>query len=110
MGVFNDLITRLVIAVEVRAGSSNELSTSEAKELLDTLADWGIQLLIFDGGEPLCRDDFFEIAKYASHRRMRVVEVVCTLSEGTVELTNPSHLEQLFHLGEPSFPELLSTI
>jgi radical SAM protein with 4Fe4S-binding SPASM domain len=51
----------------------DELSTFEAKKLLDTVADWGIQLLIIDGGEPLCREDFFEIAKYASDKRMRIV-------------------------------------
>jgi radical SAM protein with 4Fe4S-binding SPASM domain len=51
----------------------DELSTFEAKKLLDTVADWGIRLLIFDGGEPLCREDFFEIAKYASDKRMRIV-------------------------------------
>jgi radical SAM protein with 4Fe4S-binding SPASM domain len=51
----------------------DELSTSEAKKLLDTVLDWGIQLLIIDGGEPLCREDFFEIVKYASDRRMRIV-------------------------------------
>jgi radical SAM protein with 4Fe4S-binding SPASM domain len=55
------------------AAAPDELSTSEAKKLLDTIADWGIHLLIFDGGEPLCRDDFFEIAKYASEKRMRMV-------------------------------------
>jgi radical SAM protein with 4Fe4S-binding SPASM domain len=53
--------------------ASDELSTFESKMLLDSLADWGIHLLIFDGGEPLCRDDFFEIAKYASDKRMRIV-------------------------------------
>ena len=26
-----------------------------------------------DGGEPLCRDDFFEIAKYASEKHIRLV-------------------------------------
>jgi len=51
----------------------DELSTMEAKGLLDDLAKWGIRLLIFDGGEPLCRDDFFEIAKYASEKGMRTV-------------------------------------
>ena len=55
------------------AAAPDELSTLEAKKLLDALADWGVQLLIFDGGEPLCRDDFFEIAKYASDKRMRIV-------------------------------------
>jgi radical SAM protein with 4Fe4S-binding SPASM domain len=51
----------------------DELSTMEAKGVLDDLAKWGIRLLIFDGGEPLCRDDFFEIAKYASEKGMRTV-------------------------------------
>lgn len=55
------------------AAARDELSTSESKVLLDSLSDWGIRLLIFDGGEPLCRDDFFEIAKYASDKRMRTV-------------------------------------
>ena len=51
----------------------DELSTIEAKGLLDDLSKWGIKLLIFDGGEPLCREDFFEIAKYASEKGMRTV-------------------------------------
>jgi len=51
----------------------DELSTTEAKHLLDDLATWGIGLLIFDGGEPLCREDFFEIAKHASRRGIRTV-------------------------------------
>jgi radical SAM protein with 4Fe4S-binding SPASM domain len=51
----------------------DELSIVEAKGLLDDLAGWGIRLLIFDGGEPLCRDDFFEIAKYASEKGIRTV-------------------------------------
>ncbi|MEM2210365.1 MAG: radical SAM protein [Nitrososphaerales archaeon] len=51
----------------------NELSTSEAKKLLDDIANWGIKLLIMDGGEPLCRDDFYEIVNYASNKGIRVV-------------------------------------
>jgi MoaA/NifB/PqqE/SkfB family radical SAM enzyme len=51
----------------------DELSTVEAKGVLDDLAEWGIRLLIFDGGEPLCRDDFFEIAEYAAEKGMRTV-------------------------------------
>lgn len=51
----------------------DELSTAEAKGVLDDLAKWGIHLLIFDGGEPLCRDDFFEIAKYATEKGIRTV-------------------------------------
>ena len=55
------------------SAAPDELTTSEAKKLLDTVADWGIQLLIIDGGEPLCREDFFEIIKHASAKRMRIV-------------------------------------
>ena len=51
----------------------DELSTEEAKGLLDDIANWGIKLLIFDGGEPLCRDDFFDVAGYASSKGLRVV-------------------------------------
>jgi MoaA/NifB/PqqE/SkfB family radical SAM enzyme len=51
----------------------DELSAIEAKGLLDDLAKLGIRLLIFDGGEPLCREDFFEIARYASEKGMRTV-------------------------------------
>ncbi len=55
------------------AQAHDELSTVEAKRFLDDLAKWGIGLLIFDGGEPLCRDDLFEIVKYASEKGMRTV-------------------------------------
>lgn len=51
----------------------DELSSQESKRLLDELAAWGIRLLIFDGGEPLCREDFYEIARYASAKGLRVV-------------------------------------
>jgi radical SAM protein with 4Fe4S-binding SPASM domain len=58
-------------ATDTRA--PDELSTTEAKRFLDDLAKWGIRLLVFDGGEPLCRDDFFEIAGYASRKGIKLV-------------------------------------
>lgn len=51
----------------------DELSEADAKRLLDDIVNWGIKLLIFDGGEPLYRDDFWEIARYASLKGLRVV-------------------------------------
>lgn len=51
----------------------DELSTVEAKRLLDDIARFGVKLLILDGGEPLCRDDFYEIVNYASSMGIRVV-------------------------------------
>jgi radical SAM protein with 4Fe4S-binding SPASM domain len=51
----------------------DELSTEEAKKLLDDITNWGVKLLIFDGGEPLYRDDFFDIARHTSAKGLRVV-------------------------------------
>lgn len=56
-------------ATEDRA--PDELTTEEAFKLLDDLADWGIGLLVIDGGEPLLRDDFLDIVSYASKRGVR---------------------------------------
>ena len=44
----------------------DDLTTEESLRVIDEIADWGIGLLIFDGGEPLLREDFFQIAEYAS--------------------------------------------
>jgi len=48
-----------------------ELSTDEAKQVLDKIAKLsgiGLPALSFSGGEPLVRKDFFEIAAYAKKR------------------------------------------
>jgi len=72
-----------------KESAPDELSTVDAKRLLDEIADWGVKLLIFDGGEPLYRNDFLDIACYASLKGLRVV----IGSNGT--LINPEVAEQL---------------
>jgi len=67
------------------AGSrkSGELSTEEAKQVLDILsriAGIGLPALSFSGGEPLARKDFLEIAAYAKKR----VGYVSIASNGTL--------------------------
>jgi MoaA/NifB/PqqE/SkfB family radical SAM enzyme len=47
-----------------------DLSTQQAKSLIEQLAELGgkqpmIPVLVFSGGEPLCRDDLFELISYA---------------------------------------------
>lgn len=42
-----------------------ELTTAEAKVIIKNLKDSGVITLNFNGGEPLLREDFFELAKYA---------------------------------------------
>jgi len=49
------------------------MTREESLKLVQELAGWGIGLLIFDGGEPLCREDFFDIASSASKEGLRVV-------------------------------------
>jgi len=49
----------------------DELSTEDAFRLMDDLSNWGIGLLVIDGGEPLCREDLFDIVKYASAKGIR---------------------------------------
>jgi len=47
------------------------LSTEEAFRLIDDLSEWGIGLLIIDGGEPLCREDLLDVLRYASSKGIR---------------------------------------
>lgn len=49
----------------------NELTTAEAKQFIDDLADFNVPVLLFSGGEPLIRSDFFELADYAAKKGVR---------------------------------------
>ncbi len=50
---------------------TDELSTAEAKKFIDDLADFKVPVLLFSGGEPLMRADFFELAEYAAAKNIR---------------------------------------
>jgi radical SAM protein with 4Fe4S-binding SPASM domain len=54
------------------ATRETELTTAEALEVVDQLADAGIIALAFSGGEPLSRKDFFEVASHAAKRGLYV--------------------------------------
>lgn len=49
----------------------NELTTEEAKRFIDDLAAFHVPVLLFSGGEPLIRPDFFELAEYAQQKGVR---------------------------------------
>ena len=53
--------------------ASNELSTDQAKVVLDDLAQFGVPSVLFSGGEPLMRSDLFELIGYAGQRGLRTV-------------------------------------
>jgi heme b synthase len=50
-----------------------ELSTNESKKLLDEIAKVGKPIIILTGGEPLLRDDIFEIAEYGDSLGLKMV-------------------------------------
>jgi 12,18-didecarboxysiroheme deacetylase len=50
-----------------------ELTTSQGKELLRDLAEFGVPVVLFSGGEPLIRGDVPELARYAKELGLRVV-------------------------------------
>ena len=51
----------------------DELSTDEAKNTLDDLAQFGVPSVLFSGGEPLMRPDLFELLGYAGEKGLRTV-------------------------------------
>jgi radical SAM protein with 4Fe4S-binding SPASM domain len=50
-----------------------ELTTDEAKAFIDDLARMQVPVLLFSGGEPLIRKDFYELVEFASDREIRAV-------------------------------------
>jgi len=71
----------------VDQAAPDELSTEEAFRFIDDLSEWGIGLLIIDGGEPLCREDLLDILKYASSKGIRTTigSNATLIDEGTAK-------------------------
>jgi 12,18-didecarboxysiroheme deacetylase len=51
----------------------DELTTAQSKTMIDDLADFGVPVLLFSGGEPLMRPDLPELAAYAVQKGLRAV-------------------------------------
>lgn len=49
-----------------------ELTLAEGKQLVDQIYEMENPLLVFTGGDPLMREDVFEIAKYTVRKGVRV--------------------------------------
>lgn len=59
-------------ASSIREPEEDELSIEKIREITDEIAEIG-NILILSGGEPLVRDDIYEIARYANNQGLRVV-------------------------------------
>lgn len=63
--------THCYISAGPGVDSSRELTLEEAETFIADLADMKIPLLLFTGGEPLLRKDFWELADYASEQGLK---------------------------------------
>jgi radical SAM protein with 4Fe4S-binding SPASM domain len=52
---------------------ADELTTEQAKAMIDDLAEMGCPVLLFSGGEPFLRKDLFELGEYAIAKGIRAV-------------------------------------
>jgi 12,18-didecarboxysiroheme deacetylase len=52
---------------------ADELTTEEAKEMIEDLAAFGCPVILFSGGEPLMREDLPELAQFAVDHGIRAV-------------------------------------
>ena len=51
--------------------SPRDLPTSKALDIISQIADFGNPILVLSGGEPLYRQDIFQLAEYAASRGLR---------------------------------------
>jgi len=73
--------------------NQSELTTSQAFKVVDNMADAGISILTFSGGEPLIRPDLYEVAEYASNRG-----IFCSIATNGILITKDVP-EKLYHAG-----------
>lgn len=52
---------------------TEEMDTTTGKTFISDLADFGVPVVMFSGGEPLLRGDLFELADWARQRGIRIV-------------------------------------
>ncbi|MFQ5737013.1 MAG: heme b synthase [Thermodesulfobacteriota bacterium] len=55
----------------------NELTTEECFKFLDNVASFSNPIMIMTGGEPMLRDDIWDIAKYGTKLGLRMVMAPC---------------------------------
>jgi 12,18-didecarboxysiroheme deacetylase len=77
----------------VERTKEKELTYNQGIALLDDLADFGVPVILFSGGEPLMRRDLPELAHYAVKKGMRAV----ISTNGTLITTKKA--EELKHIG-----------
>lgn len=72
----------------------DELTTEEAFQLIDRLAEFGQPILIFTGGDPMMRRDLFDLITYATQRGLR-----CSLTPTATALPTRERLQKAMQAG-----------
>jgi MoaA/NifB/PqqE/SkfB family radical SAM enzyme len=84
-----------------------ELSTREAKALIDQSQNLGVSLIAFTGGEPLLRDDIYDLISYVDKRK--ALPIIFTngllLTEENVQKLIDAGLYSLFVSIDSAIPE-----
>jgi radical SAM protein with 4Fe4S-binding SPASM domain len=75
------------------AAEARELTTQQAKDLICQIADYGCPVLLFSGGEPLLREDIFELINCARTAGLRTA----LSTNGT--LMTPDIAKKLYDIG-----------
>jgi len=68
-----NLKCRHCYAEAIQTKTPNELTTREAKKFMDSLVVYKVPVLLFSGGEPLVREDIFELMEYGKKIGLRMV-------------------------------------
>jgi MoaA/NifB/PqqE/SkfB family radical SAM enzyme len=84
-----------------------ELSTEEAKRIIDESLDLGISVIAFTGGEPLLRHDIFELVSYVDKKKAiaHLFTNGLLLNDETAEKLANAGLYSLFLSLDSPFPE-----
>ncbi len=69
--------------------SAEEIDTAAALRLIDEMAEFGVTQIIFSGGEPLQRNDFFKLAQRAAEKKL-IIQVATNAT-----LINEAKAQQL---------------
>jgi heme b synthase len=75
----------------------NELTTEESKKFLEDVAAFSNPIMIMTGGEPMLRDDIWELAKYGTDLGLRMVMAPCgfLVTEDTVKKMLDSGIQRV---------------
>ncbi|MDA3808895.1 MAG: radical SAM protein [Spirochaetaceae bacterium] len=72
---------------------AGELTTEESFRLLDNIASFSKPIIILTGGEPMARQDIYEIAKYGTSLGLRMVMAPCGI------FMNEQNVQQMIDAG-----------